>query len=106
MNRFLSGLRSRALKNIELSRGVGVAKSYGDCNRRVDLGWLWHWQLPVQKPVMTAVLHGGIALCLDRSRAEEPPKAALTKRARIGTQPRPTAVIGGPPRRSVTNPDH
>ena len=37
MNRFLSGLRSRALKNIELSRGVGIAESYGDCNRRVHL---------------------------------------------------------------------
>ena len=37
MNRFLSGLRSRALKNIELSRGVGIAESYGDCNRRVQL---------------------------------------------------------------------
>ncbi len=36
MNRFLSGLRSRALKNIELSRGVGIAESYGDCNRRVQ----------------------------------------------------------------------
>lgn len=34
MNRFLSGLRSRALKNIELSRGVDIAESYGDCNRQ------------------------------------------------------------------------
>ena len=37
MNRFLSSLRSRVLKNIELSRGVGIAENYGDCNRRA---WL------------------------------------------------------------------
>jgi len=38
MNRFLSGLRSRALKNIELSRGVGIAGGYGDCNLQAKPG--------------------------------------------------------------------
>ena len=38
MNRLLSGLRSRALKSIELSRGLGAAEDYGDCNRGAGLG--------------------------------------------------------------------
>ena len=35
MNRFLSSLRSRVLKNIELSRDSPVIEDYGDCNLRV-----------------------------------------------------------------------
>lgn len=38
MNRLLSGLRSRALKSIELSRGLGAAEDYGDCNWGTGLG--------------------------------------------------------------------
>ena len=38
VNRLLSGLRSRALKSIELSRGLGAAEDYGDCNWRTGLG--------------------------------------------------------------------
>ncbi len=37
MNRLLSGLRSRALKSIELSRGSGTAEDYGNCNVRGSL---------------------------------------------------------------------
>ena len=37
MNRFLSSLRSRVLKNIELSRGSPVIEDYGDCKLRVGL---------------------------------------------------------------------
>ena len=37
MNRLLSGLRSRALKSIELSRGLGTAEGYGNCNVRSGL---------------------------------------------------------------------
>ena len=38
MNRLLSGLRSRALKSIELSRGLGAAEDYGDFNWGSGLG--------------------------------------------------------------------
>jgi len=31
MNRLLNGLRSRAFKSIELSRGFPAAEDYGDC---------------------------------------------------------------------------
>ena len=38
MNRFLSSLRSRVLKNIELSRGFQVSNDYGDCKIPVGIG--------------------------------------------------------------------
>jgi hypothetical protein len=37
MNRFLSSLRSRVLKNIELSRDSPVIEDYGDCKLWVGL---------------------------------------------------------------------
>ena len=36
MNRFLFVVRSTANKNIELSRGVNRAETYGDCNVRSE----------------------------------------------------------------------
>jgi len=40
MNRFLSSLRSRVLKNIELSRGSQVIEDYGNCKMRTGPGVL------------------------------------------------------------------
>ena len=37
VNRLLSGLRSGALKSIELSRGLGTAEGYGNCKVRAGL---------------------------------------------------------------------
>ena len=45
MNRFLSSLRSRVLKNIELSRDLQVIEDYGDCKIRVGPGTFPTWRV-------------------------------------------------------------
>ncbi len=42
VNRFLSSLRSRVLKNIELSRGSPVIEDYGNCKLQVGLDAYYH----------------------------------------------------------------
>ncbi len=65
-----------------------------------------HRVLPGMKSALSAILLRELSLCLDWHPAREQCKAAITKYARVGTRPRPVAVIGDPPRRSVTHPDH
>jgi len=106
MNRRLSGLRSRALKCIELSRGVRIASCYGDSTPLPE-----RRQLKAPDPAgCKAGDYRGFArengIFLVWKQAMEPPRTVIARYARVSTRPRPAAVVGDPPCRSVTLQDH